>query len=121
MAGIVTALLSGALMSVQGVFNTGVTKQTSVWVASGWVQATALIACVVIWFYGETAGAGTLFGFSHLPSFRRYHRGGDHLYSDPQHAVFRTGTDCPSHRSGTDHHSICDPAVWMVWHRKNAF
>ena len=50
MAGIVTALLSGALMSVQGVFNTGVTKQTSVWVASGWVQATALIACVVIWF-----------------------------------------------------------------------
>ncbi len=41
MAGIVTALLSGALMSVQGVFNTGVTKQTSVWVASGWVQATA--------------------------------------------------------------------------------
>ena len=51
MAGIVTALLSGALMSVQGVFNTGVTKQTSVWVASGWVQATALIACVVIWFF----------------------------------------------------------------------
>ena len=109
MAGIVTALLSGALMSVQGVFNTGVTKQTSVWVASGWVQATALIACVVIWF------------FTGRPPVRRYHRGGDHLYSDPQHAVFRTGTDCPSHRSGTDHHSICDPAVWMVWHRKNAF
>ncbi len=65
MAGIVTALLSGALMSVQGVFNTGVTKQTSVWVASGWVQATALIACVVIWFYGETAVRG-LFRF--LPS-----------------------------------------------------
>lgn len=69
MAGIVTALLSGALMSVQGVFNTGVTKQTSVWVAFRWVQATALIACVVIWFFtGETAGAGTLFGFSH-PTF----------------------------------------------------
>ena len=77
--------------------------------------------CCYMVFYWETAGAGTLFGFSHLPSFRRYHRGGDHLYSDPQHAVFRTGTDCPSHRSGTDHHSICDPAVWMVWHRKNAF
>ena len=59
MAGIVTALLSGALMSVQGVFNTGVTKQTSVWVASGWVQATALIACVVIWVF-----TGRLFSVS---------------------------------------------------------
>lgn len=48
MTGIVTALLSGALMSIQGVFNTGVTKQTSVWVAAGWVQATALIACAVV-------------------------------------------------------------------------
>ena len=121
MAGIVTALLSGALMSVQGVFNTGVTKQTSVWVASGWVQATALIACVVIWFLRGDRRCGDSFRFLPSTSFRRYHRGGDHLYSDPQHAVFRTGTDCPSHRSGTDHHSICDPAVWMVWHRKNAF
>ena len=123
MAGIVTALLSGALMSVQGVFNTGVTKQTSVWVASGWVQATALIACVVIWFFTGRPPVRGLFSVSpiYLLAVRRYHRGGDHLYSDPQHAVFRTGTDCPSHRSGTDHHSICDPAVWMVWHRKNAF
>ena len=31
MAGILTALLSGALMSIQGVFNTEVTKQTSTW------------------------------------------------------------------------------------------
>ena len=35
--GILIALLSGALMSIQGVFNTEVTKQTSVWVAAGWV------------------------------------------------------------------------------------
>ena len=32
MFGIMIALLSGALMSIQGVFNTGVTKQTSLWV-----------------------------------------------------------------------------------------
>lgn len=50
MAGWMIALLSGALMSVQGVFNTAVTKQTSVWVAAGWVQATALVTCAVIWF-----------------------------------------------------------------------
>ena len=64
MTGIMTALLSGALMSIQGVFNTGVTKQTSVWVATGWVQATALIACVVIWFFTGRPPAGGLFSVS---------------------------------------------------------
>ena len=50
MLGIITALISGALMSVQGVFNTEVTKQTSLWVSTGWVQLTALLASVIIWF-----------------------------------------------------------------------
>ena len=35
MIGILIALISGALMSIQGVFNTEVTKQTSIWVSSG--------------------------------------------------------------------------------------
>ena len=35
MAGFLIALLSGALMSVQGVFNTQVTKTTGVWVSNG--------------------------------------------------------------------------------------
>ena len=61
MTGIVTALLSGALMSIQGVFNTGVTKQTSVWVAAGWVQATALIACAVVCFLQEGHRCGDCF------------------------------------------------------------
>ena len=34
MLGILVAAISGAIMSVQGVFNTGVTKQTSTWLAS---------------------------------------------------------------------------------------
>jgi len=51
MWGIIIALVSGALMSIQGVWNTEVTKQSSVWVASGWVQATALLACIVMWFF----------------------------------------------------------------------
>lgn len=49
MFGILIALLSGALMSVQGVFNTQVTKQTSLWVSSGWVQLTAFLVCVIAW------------------------------------------------------------------------
>ena len=47
MWGILVALISGVLMSLQGVFNTEVTKQSSIWAAAGWVQATALITCVV--------------------------------------------------------------------------
>ena len=36
-------------MSVQGVFNTEVTKQTSIWVSSGWVQLTAFLTCLLMW------------------------------------------------------------------------
>lgn len=50
MLGLLMALLSGALMSVQGVFNTGVTKQSSIWVAAGFVQITAFLTCVIAWF-----------------------------------------------------------------------
>lgn len=50
MFGILIALLSGALMSVQGVFNTEVTKQTSLWVSSAFVQFTALLVCLLAWF-----------------------------------------------------------------------
>ena len=50
MWGILIAILSGSLMSTQGVFNTGVTKQTSIWVAASFVQFTALIVCLAAWF-----------------------------------------------------------------------
>ena len=49
MIGILIALLSGALMSIQGVFNTEVTEHTSVWVSASWVQFSALVTCLVIW------------------------------------------------------------------------
>lgn len=50
MWGFLIALLSGALMSIQGVFNAGVTKQTSLWVSASFVQFTALIICLGAWF-----------------------------------------------------------------------
>ena len=40
--GILIALISGALMSIQGVMNTGVTKQSSIWTAAGWVQLSEI-------------------------------------------------------------------------------
>ena len=51
MWGILIALISGALMSIQGVFNTEVTKQTSIWVSSGWVQLTAFLTCLAMWLF----------------------------------------------------------------------
>ena len=49
MWGILIALLSGALMSIQGMFNTEVTRQSSIWVSAGWVQLTAFVTCLVMW------------------------------------------------------------------------
>ena len=43
----------GSLMSVQGVFNTQVTKATSLWVSTSFVQFTALLVCLVIWYFAD--------------------------------------------------------------------
>ena len=53
MSGMTIALLSGVLMSVQGVFNTEVTRQTSLWVSSAFVQFTALLACLAAWIFTD--------------------------------------------------------------------
>ena len=58
--GILVALLSGALMSIQGVLNTAVTKQTSVWVAAGWVQLTAFFSCILLWMVSGRQPVGGL-------------------------------------------------------------
>ena len=55
MIGFLIAILSGALMSVQGVFNTQVTKTAGMWVSNGWVQLTAFLVCAGAWL---VIGAG---------------------------------------------------------------
>lgn len=65
MWGILIAAISGALMSIQGVFNTEVTKQTSIWMSAAFVQITAFVVCVVAWFMtGRESGVGALFQVS---------------------------------------------------------
>ena len=49
MIGFLIAVISGLLMSVQGVFNTQVTKTTGMWVANAFVQFTAFLICIAIW------------------------------------------------------------------------
>lgn len=61
MVGWITALISGALMSIQGVFNTAVTKSSSLWVANSWVQFTAWIVCMIAWFFTGRKSFGALF------------------------------------------------------------
>jgi len=61
MSGIFIALISGALMSIQGVFNTEVTKQTSLWVSNSWVQFSALIICLGAWLFKGRESFGELF------------------------------------------------------------
>ncbi|MBQ7776600.1 MAG: DMT family transporter [Lachnospiraceae bacterium] len=49
MIGFFIALISGALMSIQGVFNTQVTKASTIWAANTFVQFTALCVCLGAW------------------------------------------------------------------------
>lgn len=61
MIGFLIAILSGALMSVQGVFNTQVTKTAGMWLAGGFVQLTALVVCVAAWLIKERTPVTSLF------------------------------------------------------------
>ena len=47
-------------MSIQGVFNTQVTKTTGLWVSNGWVQLSAFVACLVAWFFAGRDSIGAL-------------------------------------------------------------
>ncbi len=59
--GILAAVISGALMSLQGVFNTSLTKDTGIWISAAFVQLTAFIVCIVAWFFtGRESGFGEI-------------------------------------------------------------
>ncbi|MBQ9926996.1 MAG: DMT family transporter [Lachnospiraceae bacterium] len=60
MIGFLIALVSGALMSVQGVFNTQVTKASSIWVASAFVQISAFAVCIGAWLLTDRTSFATL-------------------------------------------------------------
>ncbi len=61
MWGILVAAISGALMSIQGVFNTEVTKQSSIWLSAAFVQITAFLVCAAAWFItGRTGSVSSL-------------------------------------------------------------
>lgn len=61
MIGFFIAMLSGALMSVQGVFNTKLTESTSLWVANAFVQFTAFLLCIAAWLVTDRSSMCSLF------------------------------------------------------------
>ena len=62
MWGIIIAIISGAFMSIQGVFNTGVTRQTNIWLCASFVQLCALVICFGAWVLtGRESGFIELF------------------------------------------------------------
>lgn len=60
MVGFLIAILSGALMSVQGVFNTQVTKTSGIWVANAFVQFTAFLVCMGVWLFADRSSFAAL-------------------------------------------------------------
>lgn len=61
MIGFFIALISGVLMSVQGVFNTQVTKASSIWAASAFVQLSALVVCMGAWLVTDRSNLMQVF------------------------------------------------------------
>lgn len=61
MIGFFIAMLSGGLMSVQGVFNTKLTESTSLWVANAFVQFTAFLLCIAAWLVTDRSSMRSLF------------------------------------------------------------
>lgn len=60
--GILIAAVSGILMSVQGVFNTELTKQSGIWMSAAFVQLSAFAVCLLAWlFTGREGTVASLF------------------------------------------------------------
>lgn len=64
MAGILFALLAGALMSLQGVFNTRLMDKSNMWTTNSWVHLTAFATSIAIWFFTGRQNLFSVFSVS---------------------------------------------------------
>lgn len=66
MIGMIMSLISGALMSIQGVFNTRVTENAGAWLTNTIVQGSAFIVCIIaLWITKD----GNMAGLSQVNKF----------------------------------------------------
>lgn len=62
MIGILLALLAGALMSIQGVFNTRLMDSSDTWATNTWVHFSAFVTSIAVWFFAERGNLLSVFG-----------------------------------------------------------
>ena len=105
MFGFLIALLSGALMSVQGVFNTQVTRTSGIWVANAFVQFTALVVCLAAWLVTDRSSFAALWKVE--PKYMRYRRV-YHLYGDQGNGDAGAGQSSYAYRDCTVDRCISD-------------
>ena len=119
MTGFLIALLSGALMSVQGVFNTQVTKTTGMWVSNGWVQFSAFLLCAVAWLIAGRDSVGALWKVE-----PRYVLLGGVIGAGITWTVIKSMASLGPAKSSTSDRdiavdrSICDRTSRVVWSRQ---
>ena len=91
MWGILVALLSGALMSLQGIFNTEVTKQSSM--GGGRMGAADGVSdmCGSLFFYRAWGDLGDVLHRPEIYASRRCHGRVHHLDRDKKHGRSGTG------------------------------
>ena len=120
MIGFLIALLSGALMSIQGVFNTQVTKTTGMWVGNGWVQFTAFgLSCDVV-FYRKRSGFTAYGSTAEIYAVRRCDRRRDHMDGYKKYRSVRACAFSSSHCDRTAYGCLSDPAFRIVWNGSGA-
>lgn len=121
MIGFLIALLSGALMSIQGVFNTQVTKTTGMWVGNGWVQFTAFAVCLAMWFFYRKRSGFTAYGSTaEIYAVRRCDRRRDHMDGYKKYRSVRACAFSSSHCDRTAYGCLSDPAFRIVWNGSGA-
>lgn len=119
MTGFLIALLSGALMSVQGVFNTQVTKTTGMWVSNGWVQFSAFLLCAVAWLIAGRDSVGALWKVEPRYVLLGGVIGAGITWNcDQEYGVAGTGESSTSDRDIAVDRSICDRTSRVVWSRQ---
>ena len=112
MWGFIVALVSGALMSIQGVFNTEVTKQTSLWVSTGWVQLSAFAVCVLAWLFTGRESIAALCRWK--INIRCWAELSElyHSYCDSEYGCSGTGKGSHADRCLPASCGLCDRAFW---------
>ena len=108
-------------MSIQGVFNTQVTKTTGMWVGNGWVQFTAFAVCLAMWvFYRKRSGFTAYGSTAEIYAVRRCDRRRDHMDGYKKYRSVRACAFSSSHCDRTAYGCLSDPAFRIVWNGSGA-